>query len=844
MSGDVLSLAAEMTPYVSAAAASYGGAVLATVRDEAADATVGLGRRLLQRVFGVRREGEPLPEPVADLAASPRDKDALAAVRLAIRKAVAADPALEAELRSMLGSAPGVVMHVNAERDAISSGRDQMITIHNYADTVATLPKRRLPPQRAWGNVPPRNPGFKGREELLAAVREALLCGDRAAVQALHGRGGVGKTQLAVEYAHRFAGSYDLVWWISCEQPELIGEQFTALAEALGCAQPGAALAATRLSVMARLHELERWLLIFDNVEEPAAVYDWLPGGTGHVIITSRASGWAEIAMPVEVGVLARAESVAILRDRLPTLADGDVGRIADAVGDLALAVAQAAGYMADAGTQVGEYVALLEGRAAQMMRVGRPPTYPRSLAAVTQLALERLRAEDPAAAEVAVLCAFLAPEPILAQWFARAAAALPAPLTRKAADPVTLHQCLAAAGRSGLVRIGNGELQMHRLTQAIIRGQLSARQAASARSRAEAMLAASHPGTGTRPAQDPVTWPEWAQILRHVPALDPARSQSPQLRALASAAAWYLAKRGDAGAGHDLARHLHRHWRETLGPDEPDTLHAQHVLAFALSQMGRYEEAHDLDEDTLARRRRTLGDNHILTLNSANALASRLFRLENFRAARELLEDTLSRARVALGADHPDTIGFAMNLANYMSQLGEADAARPLYEDALAQRRQALGNDHPDTIICASNLANNMRELGEVDAARQLHDDALRRFRRILGEDHPESINCASNLAIDMRELGEFDAARKLHEDTLARYRQSLGNDHPYTLESIEELAADLLALGDLQTAHALDEEAFDGYRRIFGDDHPRTLQAARRIDRGKTAPDSANIE
>jgi hypothetical protein len=246
VSGDALSLAAEMTPYVSAAAAAYGGAVLARARDEAADATVGLGRHLLQRVFGVRREGEPLPGPLADLAASPRDGHALAAVRLAIRRALAADPELAAELRSMLASAPGVVLQVHAGRDGISSGRDQTITVHNYADGGTRPWEPGLAGQRVWGNVPARNPGFRGREDLLAAVRDALASGDRAVVQALHGMGGVGKTQLAAEYAHRFAGSYDTVWWIACEQPELIGEQFTALADALGCGRPGAGLAATR----------------------------------------------------------------------------------------------------------------------------------------------------------------------------------------------------------------------------------------------------------------------------------------------------------------------------------------------------------------------------------------------------------------------------------------------------------------------------------------------------------------------------------------------------------------------------------------------------------------------
>jgi len=130
MGGDVASLAAEMTPYVSAAVGAYGGAVLAKVRDEAADTTVGLGRRLLQRVFGTRGDGEPLPGQLADLAADPQDADALAAVRLLVRRALAADPVLAGEVRSMLAVGPGVTQQVHAGRDAYTAGRDQ--TVVNY----------------------------------------------------------------------------------------------------------------------------------------------------------------------------------------------------------------------------------------------------------------------------------------------------------------------------------------------------------------------------------------------------------------------------------------------------------------------------------------------------------------------------------------------------------------------------------------------------------------------------------------------------------------------------------------------------------------------------------------
>jgi len=129
MAGEVAVLVADATPYLTAAVGAYGGAVLAKVRDDAADATVGVGRRLLQRVFGHREEGEPLPAPLAALAADPADADAAAVVRWAMRQALEADAAMLEEVKTMLASAQGAgaKQNVRAGRDAYVAGRDMTI---------------------------------------------------------------------------------------------------------------------------------------------------------------------------------------------------------------------------------------------------------------------------------------------------------------------------------------------------------------------------------------------------------------------------------------------------------------------------------------------------------------------------------------------------------------------------------------------------------------------------------------------------------------------------------------------------------------------------------------------
>jgi TIR domain/Tetratricopeptide repeat/NB-ARC domain len=557
----------------------------------------------------------------------------------------------------------------------------------------------------ALWNVPPRSAMFTGRDGLLTQLRERTASGGLVAAQALHGMGGIGKTLLASEFAHRYAADYDVVWWVDAEQPGLIGEQFANLATAAEVAGVTMDVPAAAAAVMAYLRRRGRWLVVFDNAEDPSAIRSWLPEGGGHVLITSRNPAWAGVAVPIEVDVFSRPESVRLLKEQVPSLTDQDADQVAERVGDLPLALAQAAGVLAETGITPLEYLHALQVEAAQVMEAGTPATYNTSLAAVVRVASAKLGQVDQASVQFLHICAFLAPEPVPISWFSRAAASsapgsgagpaaldsddaaanpLPEALAAVASSAFALAQLAGRLARYGLARVtaGSGPV-LHALTAAITRQSLTPAQQAAARAAAEWLLVVAAPGD----TDDASTWAAWAIVLPHLIALDPSTTSNADLHVLACKGIRYLLVRGDPRTAHDLAAWLHGAWSQRLGPSHRHTLLAASNLAQAHTDLGDYRAARALSEDTLTRRRRVLGDDHPDTLRSANGLANTRHALGDHQAARTLHEDTLARRRRVLGEDHPDTLRSATNLAITQHALGNHQAAAALEAEVEGHR-------------------------------------------------------------------------------------------------------------------------------------------------------------
>lgn len=704
------------------------------------------------------------------------------------------------------------------------------------AETTGTGPRFPGSKPQVW-DVPPRNPSFTGRAAVLEQLRNQLRGGMAAVLptpQTLYGLGGVGKTQVALEYAHRFMSDYDLVWWIDAEQTELVAPALADLARRLGLRVGDSVTEAAEAAreALRRGVPTARWLLIFDNADEPAEIRRFFPGGSGHILVTSRNQAWSGHAEALEVDVFTRGESVEHLCRRARGLSRSDADRVAEAVGDLPLAVEVAAAWLDTTGTPVDTYVAQLQAEAARALAGARPADYPTPVGATWNVSIGRLRTQSPAAVRLLQLCAFFAPEPISMNLFysdqmIRALVQYDADLS----DKFMLGKVIQAIGRYALAKVdaGTNSFQVHRLVQAVIRAEMTEDEQEIAVHEVHRILTGARPVLGD--TDDPANWPAFDEIWPHLSPSKAHNCDEADTRQLLIDRVRYLWKRGELDRARDLGHALDAEWTGKLGEDDRQTLLLRFQLANVLRSQGNYAEALALDESTLERQRALLGEHHPYTLMTAGSLGADRRALGRFQEALDLDREILDQFRELFGDDNPRTLSMANNLAIDYRLVGDSEAARELDQETLDRRTAVLGPRHPYTLSTKSNLARDLRELGDYRGSVELLQEVTNDLGDVLDPDLPENLRNAKSLAVSLRRTGQLAEARRITKETYERYLERYGADAPDALACALNLAADHSASGDKEAARDLCTTVYEGHRRLFGEEHPFTLACANNL-------------
>ncbi|MBD0734376.1 FxSxx-COOH system tetratricopeptide repeat protein [Streptomyces sp. CBMA29] len=753
------------------------------------------------------------------------------------------------------------------------------------SDTLSGSGGPRFPLEQpdVWGGVPRRNTRFTGREELLGDLHNHFTQAEPGAgVATLHGLSGVGKTHIATEYVYRFGPEYDVVWWVRASERGTLREKLAGLAPALGLVtgrEYGERLRAVR-DALRRGEPYFRWLVVLDGADQPEDIHDLVPTGPGHVLITSQNREWAEHnSALVEVPVYSRYESVAFVRRRAPRLDDADADKLADALGDLALALDQNAGALNDSAMPVDDYIELLRHGADVEPGLKVAADFQMTYYTAFSILLNRLREDKPEAVDLLRLCVFFAPGPIPVRLLRDLPVRdLPEQLAGLMEDPLLWNSAISKLAQWAVVQsdppeaeddeaTGSAEVvQMHRLVYQAVRADMPVAEQNMYSQVVRKILAAADPGR----ADDTRLWPRYAEIVPHLEASGALRSTNPDIQLMIVNCLRYLHLSGEYRAGLRLAEATAEHWPDLMEPGHQRLWDLVHNRANMMRAMGDYVATEALDRDAFETLRADRGDQDLLVLRAANGLAADLRNLgrydEGLETARfvqrgyaqlvgeqdsrtllaknnlavtyrllglyqealDLDGEILEARRELLRARNIVTLSSENSYAYDLRLLGRYDQATSVQERNAETHRTVLGADNPQTLRAEHNLAQCYYRAGDRPRAAHLMGRLLERCERVLGSTDPLTLRVAVTYSSFEREHGDLDRARELSEFVLRHYRWQFNAQHAFVSGALANHGLLLRAAGERQQSQIEIEDALIGMTRAVGDDHPWTLGCA----------------
>jgi hypothetical protein len=652
-----------------------------------------------------------------------------------------------------------------------------------------------------WGPVPSRLPDFVGREAWLQAVYHTLARDDRVGVVAIQGLFGVGKTQLALEYAHRYSHEYDLVWWIPCDDTELAHGAMADLSVRLGLDDgsqpPDESNYGSLFDLLRRDQRYARWLLIFDNVNEPEEIKDLIPPTSGHVLVTTRNSRWEASGDLLELDVFDREESIEFLRRRMRAFSLLDAHRLTEGVGDLPLLLEHAV----ESRLATSAYLMRLDTDPLDLLD-DQPADYHASIAGQWRAVLDQLSSDAPDALDLLRCLAFFGSDPVPRESLERGSYVEDVSIRDMLRDSLRRIRAIRRLRRSGLLRVGagTGSFELHSVTRCVVRVMVAASGVADeerARHDVHLLLAAADPLA----PDDPATWQTYEELHGHAAESGMSACAHEMVRKLVVNLVRFLNATGDPRAAVDLADEALGHWDTHSGEASDSRLAMRMAKADALFAYGKRAGAFRLRQEVLASMRSDPSRWAAEIIQLDGTLGARLRVMGKFSEALAADRQSVRRHIAELGKDDPRTLTAVDSLIADLTLAGNVSEAASTASDAYSDCVAFYSNAGHPAVLAARNVLGRCRWLaghyGEALGGLAEAHDGYRALANggILDESHPWRLLHEIDFAVVRRDMGlvPVNTLGLINDmqDIRRRCWRVLGADHPQTIAAMVVLGS-----------------------------------------------------